>query len=302
MKTIFQNLCFALFLCLLLASCTSSEKKSENALNSSLPEKENSLILFNEADYKKDDIVFYNLFSPVDFTYLVSENNAYYNSLLINPIDNITKYNQSTKIALNLGVYGADISYLWMFNQSQQALSYRTAIQRLTDQLEIPLEFVDFTFETAESHSNNFDTLIMLARKTYQSADTFLKESGRSHSAGLILLGGWLETMYIATNMYENPDALLMGRIAIQKFSINSLYQILQKHQENIEISEYLVLLRKLKRVYDENTVQIPASCMMIDTVTRQIRLINPPSESLTHEQYKDIQRITAQIRNHIIH
>ncbi|HCC28593.1 MAG TPA: hypothetical protein DEQ03_00790 [Marinilabiliales bacterium] len=285
----------------MLSACLSPKSKKEEALQKESLEKEQSLVLFDEADYKKDEIVFFNLFSPVDFTYLVTENNAYYNSLLINPIDNITKYNQSTKIALNLGVYGADISYLWMFNQSQQALSYRTAIQRLTDQLEIPVEFVEFTFETAETHSNKFDTLVILARKTYQSADTFLKESGREHSAGLILLGGWLETMFIATNMYEKPDALLMGRIAIQKFSINSLYQILQKHQENIEISEYLVLLRKLKKVYDENTVLFPAECMMIDTVAKQIRLINPPPQSLTHDQYKEIQRITAQIRNHII-
>lgn len=260
-----------------------------------------NLLSFNENNYKADEIVFYNLFSPVDFTYLVRENNAYYNSLLINPINNITKYNQSTKTALNLGVYGADISYLWMFNQTQQAFSYRTAIQRLTDQLEIPVEFVEFTFETAETHSNKFDTLVSMARKTYQTADTFLKESGREHSAALILMGGWIETMYIATQMYENPDAMLLGRIAIQSYSINSLYQLLQKYQERSDVTEYLLLLRKLKKVYDEFGVQLPASCLKIDTLAKQIKLVNPPEQTLTHDQYKEIQRVTAQIRNHII-
>jgi len=284
-----------------VSSCSnpSPEKKVEQ-LNE-LEALDTTLIAFKAENFKENEIVFYNLFSPVDFTYLVAENNAYFNSQLINPINNITKYSQSAKIAVNLGVYGADISYLWMFNQSQQALSYRSAIQRLTDQMEIPMDLVDFTFETAENNSHKFDTLVSIARKTYQTADNFLKESGREHSAALILLGGWLETMYIATNMYENPDATLLARIAIQKYSINSLYQLLQKYQDKTDAAEYLILLRKLKKVYDENTFNFPAECLRIDPVAKQIKLVNPPKESITHAQYKEIQLITAQIRNHVI-
>ncbi|MFA6402645.1 MAG: hypothetical protein WCX31_13655 [Salinivirgaceae bacterium] len=300
-KKTYAFLYFLVLISLTISSCSNpSQDKTTNQLND-LEAVDTTLIAFKPEALKENEIVFYNLFSPVDFTYLVAENNAYFNSQLINPINNITKYSQSAKIALNLGIYGADISYLWMFNQSQQALSYRSAIQRLTDQLEIPMEMVDFTFETAENNSHKFDTLVSIARKTYQTADDFLKESGREHSAALILLGGWLETMYIATNMYENPDATLLARIAIQKFSINSLYQVLQQHQEKADVAEYLILLRKLKKVYDENTINFPAECLKIDPVAKQIKLVNPPKESITHAQYKEIQLITAQIRNHVI-
>lgn len=300
-KRIYAFLFFIVLIFLTISNCSNPSPNKNSDQLKDLESVDTTLIAFKPEILKENEIVFYNLFSPVDFTYLVAENNAYFNSQLINPINNITKYSQSAKIALNLGIYGADISYLWMFNQSQQALSYRSAIQRLTDQLEIPMEMVDFTFETAENNSHKFDTLVNIARKTYQTADEFLKESGREHSAALILLGGWLETMYIATNMYENPDATLMARIAIQKFSINSLYQVLQKHQDKEDVAEYLILLRKLKKVFDENTFNFPAECLMIDPIAKQIKLVNPPAQSISQDQYKEIQRITALIRNQVI-
>jgi hypothetical protein len=45
-----------------------------------------------------------------------------------------------------------------------------------------------------------------------------LKKTGRNHSASFILLGGWIETLYIATHMYENPDAKLMSKLPYRVF------------------------------------------------------------------------------------
>ena len=104
-------------------------------------EQELSKIEFNPTEFKSEDIVFYNLFSPVDLTYLISKSSSYYNSSLINPLNNITNYTNSVQLALNLGVYGADFSYLTMFNQSQQAYSYISAIQQVAQELGIPQEY-----------------------------------------------------------------------------------------------------------------------------------------------------------------
>ncbi len=287
---------------LLFASCkqadNSKTKKAE--INKAL-ENEKGTVSFVPENYKNEDIIFYNLFSPVELTYLVSKKESYFNSSLINPINNITKYTESTKVALNLGVYGADISYLWMFDQSQQSLSYRAAIQRLTDQLEIPREFVNFTYDEAESNSQQFDSLVYIAKVAYNKTDTFLKESGRKHSASLILLGGWIETLYIATHMYEDTDTKLLGKIAIQKFSLNSLISLLQQSQDNINISEYLLLLKKLKKAFDNLNVQFPPESLVIDTTTKHIKLNNYEMLNLKNESFSDIRRITKQIRNHII-
>lgn len=288
----------------LLLGCTNA-KKSEQTQNQEQIESELEIdkgtITFKPEDYGDEEIIFYNLFSPVELTYLVSKKEAFYNSSLLNPLNNITKYSESSKIALNLGIYGADISYLWMFDQQQQALSYRAAIQRLTDQLEIPREFVNFSYDNAEANSQNFDSLVHIAKVTYWKTDEHLKTTGREHSACLVLLGGWIETLYIATHMYDEPSSRLLGKIAIQKFSLNSLISLLTLSQENIDISEYLILLRKLNKAFNDLNVQLPAESLIIDTSLKHIKLKSSSEIELNKKDFSDIKRITRQIRNHII-
>ncbi|MBI9066662.1 MAG: hypothetical protein JEZ09_05175 [Salinivirgaceae bacterium] len=295
---------FILFVTFLIISCAPNkkaevkEKHLETEMQVEINENE---VSFNPDNYQAEDIVFYNLFSPVDLTYLVSKQNAFYNSYLINPINNITKYTESSKIALNLGVYGADISYLWMFDQSQQSLSYRSAIQRLTDKLEIPRDFVDFTYLQAENYQEQFDSLVFVARHSYTTADNYLKEADREHSAALILLGGWIETLYIATHMFENPDKKLLSRIAIQKYSLSSLYNILQKYQDDNDVAEYLLLLKKLKKTYDELEVQFEAESLVIDTAKKRISLKPDAAFEITPADIVKIKNQTRQIREYII-
>lgn len=300
---LFALYCFCpLILLSLVSGCNQNKsvKENETSIDKEMQIDEGS-IAFNPENYKKEEIIFYNLFSPVELTYLISKKESYYNSSLINSINNITKYSESTKVALNLGIYGADISYLWMFEQSQQSLSYRAAIQRLTDKLEIPRDFVNFTYSSAESNAQNFDSLVHIAKVSYLKTDEYLKRTGRNHSASFILLGGWIETLYIATQMYEHPDSKLMSKIAIQNFSLNSLIGILQQSQDNINVTEYLLLLKKLKQAFDELGIQYPPESLVIDTSTKHIKLKNPESLNIKVENLAEIRRITKQIREHII-
>ncbi len=298
MKKALSNL---LFVMLFLTGCNQSAKNGGHTTDSIDQQIEVNGVSFDPDNYSHEDIVFYNLFSPVDLSYLVSQSNSFYNSSFLNPLNNITKYSSSTQIALNLGVYGADLSYLWMFKQSQQALSYLAAIQRLSDQLEIPREFVDFTFIKAEGKADNADSLIKIARESYYLSEKYLKESGRDHAAALILLGGWIETMHIATKMYPEPDGEAAGRIAAQQFSLNSLYTLLMNYQESEDLSEYTLLLKKLKNTYEESGIVFPEGSLLIDTLERKI-YVTPGSE--IQFSVEDAKRITTRvnsIRNHII-
>ncbi|MGE4287518.1 MAG: hypothetical protein AB7E36_02425 [Salinivirgaceae bacterium] len=301
MKKLFFILVFLFFLTPFWFACNHTGN-SQKSIEQTQEKKFNAATIdFKPENYREDEIVFYNLFSPVEFTYLVTEKTAYYNSLLINPINNITKYNSSDKYAINTGIYGADLSYLWMFNQEQQALSYRAAIQRLSDLLDIPREFVDFTYLMAENHAQEFDSLIDVATKAYASADNFLRQTGRPHAAALILLGGWIETLYIATNLYDQPDQVLLNRIALQRYSLNSIYSLLSKYQNRMEIKEYLVQLKKLKKVYDSHDIHLPPEMLVVDTLAKKIELRSHSDMVMTQEQYKEIQLTTTQIRNTLI-
>jgi hypothetical protein len=248
-----------------------------------------------------EDVIFYNFFSPVDISPIINKQSAYFNSSLLNPINNINRYSESHKIALNLGVYGADLSYLWAFDQTQQSLSYLAAIQRLSEQLGIPRDFVDFTTHSAEHQSQQTDSLIKLVRETYFSAQRYLQVSDRESAAVFILLGGWVETLYIATNLYGQPNAAFISKIATQKFSLNSLIVLLQNQQTDLKATEYLILLRNLKAEFDKFEIKFPADNIVIDTAKKQIRITESAQVNLAPAQLNGLRNMISQIRGHII-
>lgn len=298
-KPISLLLVISLFL-IVVSGCNNhvNETKSNNMLDETI---DNTIINFEPEKYKTEEIVFYNLFTPVELDFLIDKKKSYYKSTLLNPLYNITNYVETSDAALNLGVYGADLSYLWMFNQSQQAYSYLSAIQRLADQLQIPKELVDFSKQLSETNPQNYDSLVYIASKSFTEVDKYLKQFNQPHLASLVLLGGYIEAMNIAINLNHELDQNMVSRLATQKFSINSLYNLLMNHQDNLAVSEYLILLRKLKKAYDSYDIQFPQGSLVVDTTKHQIKWKNGHQISLSPQQVLEIRMLTNQLRNHII-
>jgi len=249
----------------------------------------------------QSDVVFYNLFSPVDLSKIIDNKNSYFNSSFINPINNITKYTDSYKVALNLGVYGADLSYLWAFEQTQQAITYIAAIKHLTDKMGIPADFVDFTVSSAESSTNELDSLILLARDAYQATDRYLKGSERENAAALILVGGWVETLYIALNLYKEPNPALAGKIISQKYSLNSLILVIHNYQDDIKMAEYILLLKKLNEAFQKIESKLKPNDIQIDTVNKVISISETSNLQIEPEEFKELLEQISRIRAHII-
>lgn len=248
-----------------------------------------------------EDVIFYNIFTPSDMSNLINEFSSFYKSNLVNSLNNISKYTHSTSKALNIGVYGADLNYLWVFEQSQQAASYVQAIQLLSDQLGIPSNYVTLTAEKAEYYATNVDSLKSIARMAYKDITKYLNESGRSNNAALVLLGGWIETLYIAVNMYNQPDAKMVSRIATQKFSLYIIINMLQNQQNDIDVASYLVMLRKLRKAFDEFEIKVPKGSMTIDTVNKRVRIQDNGDMKFNAEQIKEIRQITNDIRTMMV-
>ncbi len=250
---------------------------------------------------KAEDVVFYNLFTPVDLDRVIDEKSSYFNAALINSLDNITKYSSSQKIALNIGVYGADLSYLWMFEQNQQAITYLSAIQHLTSRLGIPDNFVELTVKMAQQNSNNLDSLIIVARNAYENTDKYLKVNDRQSASALILLGGWIESLNIALNMYNHPNSKLAGKILSQKYSLTSLINMVQNSQDDLVMSEYLLLMKKLNDSFKVFESKLTPDDVEIDTINKRITIKDSSSITLNPEDLDNIKDLTAKIREHII-
>lgn len=250
---------------------------------------------------KDEDVIFYNIFTPSDMSNLINEYSSFYKSNLVNSLNNLPKYTQSTAKALNIGVYGADLNYLWVFEQNQQAATYVSTIQKLADQMGIPSNYISLIVEKGESCSNDIDSLKSIARIAYKDLTGYLNDCGRGNSAALVLLGGWIETLYIAVNMYSQPDAKMVSRIATQKFSLAIIINLLQNQQNDIDVASYLVMLRKLRKAFDEFVIRVPQGCMSIDTANKRIIIRDNGNLKFEIEQIKNIRQITNDIRNMMV-
>jgi hypothetical protein len=201
----------------------------------------------------KAQMIFQTIPSPFETASIFEEAGATYNSNATNPIDNVNKYTTSIQQALNLGVYGTDLSYANIFDQSQESMFYMNCSKILADALGVSAAFSPETVERIEENMNNRDSMMTIVSDAFWTCDSYLKENGQNDLSALIITGGWIEGLYLGTSSLdsEKPNEELMARIADQKYSLNNLLDLLSTY-DNDQITEIRTQLEGLKVVFDK--------------------------------------------------
>jgi predicted CopG family antitoxin len=204
--------------------------------------------------------IFYNMYLSVELSSLFETAGAVFAPELLNRSDKTTEYITSYKKAMNLGVYAVDLSYARAFEQFEVSGKYFNAMQVLSEQLGIPQNYFEETAQRFERNITNRDSLITIANEVYYETEDYLKENERFATASVIIMGGWIEAIYIATNVVtesRNPDVI--ERLLDQKYSLNNLLIMLKDYSDNEVVSEYTEKLQKLRKLFDTVVIDIPA-------------------------------------------
>jgi len=249
----------------------------------------------------EEDVIFYNLLYPIDMIAVIDKKDSYYNSNLINPLNNISNYTQSHQMALALGVYGADLSYLWIFNQSQQSLSYFVGIKQLASDLGISGDFMTMSAVKAEKYTDNIDTLVNIARKTFYHCDNYLNKNNQPDLAVLILLGGWIESMHAAVELYKTPNNKMACKIISQKYSLASLLNLLNRQENNETVLKYTPILIDILNEFDRLQNEFLSDNLKIDTATKSITFALTTNILMQPVELKELRRMIGGIRAEII-
>jgi hypothetical protein len=217
--------------------------------------------------------IFYQMSLPVEMARLFEQVGANYFPEILNSTDQLSRYDTPLQVAMNLGVFGVDLSYVKIFERQQDAVNYFSAIQRLSDELGIPQELYTDVLINLEKFVSNKDSLAKIATKIYRSTDNYLRGKGEKSSAAMIMMGGWVEGMYIATQIYERDQGniKLLEKIAEQKYSLNSLISMMNNYHGNDEITEYLLMLKNLRRSYDRFQIYYKLDDVNVDTINKVI-------------------------------
>lgn len=277
----------------LLASCGGNQKEEE---------KED----FIDSDTVKAAVLnlggeLFSVPSPIQTAMLVQKAGVSYDKNVLNLSNKVNSYSTDFTRALNLGIYGADLGYVSLYNQTQDALGYLASIKQLTDKLGISAAFDTPTMERIKNNITNKDSMMVLVGIAYRGSDAYLKDNQRTDISSLILTGGWIESMHFSLSAYQTkPNEQIRFRIAEQKQAITSIVKILKSYSTP-EIIELYNSLDDLLKVYDGIQFTYNFVEPVTDTI-KKITYINSTTEVVVSDnQLKQIAEKIKVIRNKIV-
>lgn len=240
--------------------------------------------------------------SPIQTAFLIKNSGATYSKEVLNPANKSSQYSTNFSKALNLGIYGADLGYVTIYDQTQDAIGYLNAAKKLADELGVSGAFDAQTIDRFQKNLGNKDSMLVLVGVAYRSSDIYLKNNDRNDVSGLVLAGGWLESLYFATNVYKTkPNEDVKRRIAEQKSSLQSLIKLLTQYYSQPEYTEFIDNLNDLSTVFDgvefKYTYEKPTT-----DAEKKMTTINSKSEvNITPEQIESISQKVKSIRTAIV-
>jgi len=256
----------------------------------------------NKAPLEKSEI-FYGLLTPTEITAIFNRLSVPYEQAALNPTDNKSLYSSNAKASINLGIYGVDFGYVKMFAMGQQMIDYILTIKDMSNKLGIPDKFLMDPIRKIESDLSSPDTIMALVNKSYSDIVDHLRLEGRESTAGLMLMGGWIEALYLTTQLLynaEKPDPEVVEKIAQQKYTLTSLLSFMKNYYDDPVVVYYTKKLIFLKRYFDTFDIYFKKGDLEINK-NRQVLMASGSETTVTIETLTNIKDYVAKLRTEIV-
>jgi hypothetical protein len=240
--------------------------------------------------------------SPIQTAMLIEKSGSDYNKQFLNEAKRVTTYATNYQKALNLGVYGADVGYVTIYDQSQDAIRYMGVINKLTDELGITGAFDENTIRRFENNFGKRDSMLNLVAVAYRNADAFLKDNDRINVGALILAGGWIETLYFSTQIaVKDGNQDVINRIGEQKYTLNNIVKMLTPYYNQPEYDALVDELIELAYDFDAIDIQYTYAKPEVDIVNKITKINSKTEVVITPEHLQAIADKVEIIRNKIV-
>ena len=254
-------------------------------------------------DLTPKDEIFYGILTPVEVCTIFNRLGISYNNATLNPISNRDQYLSSSKASINTGIYGVDFGYLKMFGIGQQMIDYMVTIREMSNKLGIPDSYLTEPIKKVESDISEPDTILYLMNDAFLKMEAHLREGGRESTAGLMVMGGWVEAMFISTQLVYNPqkpDPEVIQRIAQQKYTLTTLLSFLKNYYDDPVVVYYSKKLKYLKNYFDSFDIYFKKGDLEIDTA-RQVFRSTGSKMTVTVETLNKIRDYVSKLRTEMV-
>ena len=300
------NLIPVFFLILLFSGCVSDKGGDKMSSTSALSDGFEAKIdddLVEKINTAKR--IFYSLPSPLETAIIIKNAGASYDASLLNPYANTSGYNTNLEMALNLGIFSTDLSYASLFDQAQATLNYINAAKKMAEGLSILDAINEPTLNRLEENINNRDVIIDIISESLLNSSSFLEDKGLQSTGTIILIGGWIEGLHIATNLVKSNANLktdkLVERIVDQKHTLDIVIHLLDNSKENIDIQVIRNDIMALKEIYDKIVVQQSEVTAVEDPASKTTLIKSNTSVKLSPAVFRELTEKVKEIRTRYI-
>ena len=251
-----------------------------------------------------EDIV-QNISSPVEMAALLQALEVPFYTDLLASTTKADGMSTNFEKALQLGIYGADLGYLNIYEKTGTAIDNLTTINRLADGLRVG-QFFDFeTLRRLAVSKSDIDSLLFISVHSFNEIDEYLRSDNRGFLSSLMITGVWIEAQYLACKVVSDfPHEELKERIGEQKIVLNDLLLLIRPYRNSgTEFSELYADMERIKETY--KPVEITYTPGEPETVEVDNRLVVVQNETsvitMDDSDLAEIIKITEQVRNRII-
>lgn len=276
-----------------LASC---DNPSGSTVTTQPPVKE-QLDSAEKARRQELQKIFFSIPSPVEMASLIKDKGYSFDANMLNKTDNVSKYTGEVKQAVNLGIYGADLSYAAIFDEKQVTMNYFAGAQKLASQLGIENVLTGELIERLEKNQESRDSLLNIVSDAYADLNGYLKENDRSEVAALVVAGGWIEALYLSIGYAKDNNPDIRKRIAEQKYALTNLTDYFAKFGDKESLKEMKADLEAMKAIYN-NSQESKGKTSQSKDASGTVVLGSTTNITISDETLKAIETKVIELRN----
>ncbi len=217
------------------------------------------------------------------------------NVSFLNSPDNQKNYTDNKSKALNFGIYSCDLSYCSIFEIGSEALKYFKTVKQLGDQIGVSSAIQPSVLKRLEANLGNPDSLSVITDDVYFTSFESLEASKQGPTLSLVVAGGWIESLYIATSLAKYvAKSQVVERLADQKYTLDNLIEFMKKYQSDASVASVLTQFTELQAEFNKIGEKDAAAA-----TDKSKNVLGGGKElAITADQYKAIVEKIKAIRN----
>lgn len=235
------------FILLFLLACTSNTKKKN------INDKLEFAMVDDHSIANQNNKINYKIPTPMELFIFMNQNETPYLSDILHKPLKYKEYFTNYKKGINFGIYTTDLAYATIYGNNQDAILYFKSAKELATTLGLYEGYGQLIAGRINNNIQNVDSLVEIANDSYNQSITFLENQGSTELLSLILVGSWIEALYISTQSIavfdiNNP---IIERIADQQILLENLLSFLESQNQTSNMNSLIVSLKELQEDYD---------------------------------------------------